>query len=246
MEILPAVWADTSAPAVLKTRTGKVIKYIRRDEVHRMLSVLEGRDKLLIEMLWNTGARVSELLSLTPGSVNFAEGTVTVRTLKKKRTLPRKAKEIKIEIRGIELALKQDPGSKILRKKLEDARMRLDGWERQAPAPAYRSIPISPELSGKIAAYVMAANMSRDDLLFPITRVRVHQIVQDAGGKTGLEKGRSHPHAFRHGFGITAVLGGVPPLVLRTWMGHSNIESTLIYTEVLAQDTKSYLQNMSF
>jgi len=33
---------------------------------------------------------------------------------------------------------------------------------------------------------------------------------------------------------------------LRQWMGHASIESTLIYTEALAQDTKQYLRNMDF
>ncbi|RZB32081.1 MAG: hypothetical protein SRB1_01700 [Desulfobacteraceae bacterium Eth-SRB1] len=32
-------------PAVLKTANGQEIKYIRRDEVQRIMSVLEGRDR---------------------------------------------------------------------------------------------------------------------------------------------------------------------------------------------------------
>ncbi|MFZ0450388.1 MAG: site-specific integrase, partial [Desulfatiglandaceae bacterium] len=64
--------------------------------------------------------------------------------------------------------------------------------------------------------------------------------------KAGIEKGRRHPHVFRHGFAVNAVLSGVPPLVLRRWLGHASIDTTLIYTEVLAQDTKGYLEKMSF
>jgi integrase len=90
IEILPAVYEETLP--VLKTQDGREIKYIRRDEVHRMLLFLEGRDKLFVDLLWNTGARVSETLGITPGTVDFNESTITVRTLKKKKRLPKKGK----------------------------------------------------------------------------------------------------------------------------------------------------------
>jgi len=246
-EILPAEWHEIESPAVLKTRTGREIKYIRPHEARRILSVLgEGRDQLLVEILWNTGARVSEALELTPASVNFNEATVTIRTLKKKRRLPKKAKDVKNEIRGLELAIIQDPESKILERKLEKARRRLAAFEKEDPPQIYRTVPVRAELAGKIAAYCMNKNIPPNERLFPISRIRVYQILQRAGEKAGMEKDRRHPHVFRHGFAVNAVLSGVPPLVLRRWLGHASIDSTLIYTEVLAQDTKGYLEKMRF
>ncbi len=245
-EILPAEWHGIQSPAVLKTPTGREIKYIRPYEVHRILSALEGRNQLLVEILWNTGARVSEALELTPGAVNFHESTVTIRTLKKKRRLSRKAKDVKNEIRGLELAIAQDPESRILARKLEDARERLTVFEKRTPPQIYRTVPVRPELCGKIAAYCMNHHIQRGDRLFPITRVWAYQILQEAGEKAGIEKDRRHPHVFRHGFAVNAVLSGVPPLVLRRWLGHAGIDTTLIYTEVLAQDTKGYLEKMTF
>lgn len=245
-EILPAEWHEVKSPAVLKTRTGREIKYIRPHEVHRLLSFLEGRDRLLIEVLWNTGARVSEVLALTPSSIDFHQATVTIRSLKKKRRLPKKAKEIKNEIRGLELALKQDPDSKILARKLEDAKRRLAEYDKEGPPVVYRTVPIRAELAGKIAGYCMNERIRPNEKLFPITRVRVYQFIQRAGEKAGIEKDRCHPHVFRHGFAVNAVLSGVPPLVLRRWLGHASIDTTLIYTEVLARDTKRYLEKMEF
>ncbi|NIA08835.1 MAG: hypothetical protein GWP10_03485 [Nitrospiraceae bacterium] len=49
-----------------------------------------------------------------PVSVNFDESTITIRTQKKKKKLSDKAKAVKNEIRGLELALAQDPESRIL------------------------------------------------------------------------------------------------------------------------------------
>ena len=245
-EILPAEWHEIEAPAVLKTRTGREIKYIRSHEAHKVISVLQGRDQLLVEILWNTGARVSEVLELTRASLNFDEATVTIRTLKKKKRLPKKAKEVKNEIRGLELALAQAPESKILARKLANARERLATFEKEDSPQIYRTVPIRPELSGKIASYCIHRNIQATERLFPISRIRVYQILQRAGEKAGIEKDRRHPHVFRHGFAVNAVLSGVPPLVLRRWLGHASIDTTLIYTEVLAQDTKGYLDNMRF
>ena len=81
-----------SMPAVLKAANGQEIKYIRRDEVQRIMSVLEGRDRLMVETLWNTGGRISEVLELTSRAVNFDEGTITIRTLKKKNGFLKKGK----------------------------------------------------------------------------------------------------------------------------------------------------------
>jgi len=237
---------EATPPAVLTTPGGHEIKYIRREEVRRVLSVLEGRDKLLIQVLWNTGARISEVLELTPASVNFTEGAITVRTLKKKKRLPKEARYLKMEIRGLELALRRDPGSKILNRQLTAARTILTGAALQPPEPVYRTIPVRVELAAAIAAYCMAKGIRNHELLFPITRVRAFQIVSDACARAGIEPGRRHPHVFRHGFAVNAVLSGVPPLVLRRWLGHAHIETTLIYTEALAQDTREYLEKMAF
>jgi len=232
--------------AVLKTAKGQEIKYIRRDEVWRILSVLEGRDRLLVEILWNTGARVSEVLELTTQAVNFDDGTITIRTLKKKKRLPKKGKDLKNEIMGLNLALKHEPGSKIIQKKLKQAEERLSLIEKEDPLPTYRTVPIQADIAGTIAAYCMKTRIKENDRIFPITRIRAYQIISNAAEKAGIEKGRRHPHVFRHGFAVNAVLSGVPPMVLRRWMGHASMDTTLIYTEVLAQDTKEYLRRMNF
>lgn len=246
IEVLPVSVCEPHVPAVLKTATGKEIKYLRKEEVHRMLGAVTGRNKLIIQMLWHTGVRVSELLSIKVSDIDFEQNTVTVRTLKKKKTLPRKAKLIKTEIKGLELALKETAQFKTLRKKLLEAKERLASYDKEPPKPRYRVIPISPSLVGTIASYVMNNGFNKADFLFSLSRMMVYRIIRSAGEKIGLEKERAHPHSFRHGFAVNATLSGVPPMVLRQWMGHASIESTLIYTEALAQDTKQYLRNMDF
>jgi integrase len=67
-------------------------KYFTRDEVARLVSAARpGRDRLIVRTLWETGLRVSELLTLTSASIDFAAEALQVATLKRRahlRTVP--------------------------------------------------------------------------------------------------------------------------------------------------------------
>jgi len=246
IEVLPVSGCEPHVPAVLKTATGKEIKYIRKDEARRMLAVLQGRDRLIVQMLWHTGLRTAELLSIRVSDIDFEQNTITVRTLKKKMTLPRKAKVIKAEIRVLELALKENTQDETSRDRLAAIRACLAAFERQPPALRFRTIPVYSPLTEQIASYAKAKGLDKDYPLFTVSRMTVYRIVRKAGAKAGLDSDRANPQAFRHGFAINAVLAGVPPLLLQQWLGHVSVRTTLVYTEALRRDTKDYLLRMAF
>ncbi|MCL0041326.1 site-specific integrase [Dehalococcoidia bacterium] len=67
--------------------------YLTPEEVERILSLCQNqRDRLVIRMLWRTGLRISELLSLSAEDVDWERATLTVASLKrkdqKKRIIP--------------------------------------------------------------------------------------------------------------------------------------------------------------
>ena len=60
-------------------------KYLTRDEVARLLAAAtSNRDRLILRAMWETGVRVSELLALTPASIDFAAEALRVTTLKRR------------------------------------------------------------------------------------------------------------------------------------------------------------------
>lgn len=60
-------------------------KYLTKDEVVRLLDACgRARDRLIVRVMWETGVRVSELLSLTPASIDFASEALQVATLKRR------------------------------------------------------------------------------------------------------------------------------------------------------------------
>ena len=44
------------------------------------------------------------------------------------------------------------------------------------------------------------------------------------------------PKGLRHGYGVQAVSRGVPPNMLKKWMGHAALEVTAIYADALCEE----------
>jgi len=145
---------------------------------------------------------------------------------------------------GLSLMVENEPGSKMLKDRLERAREELSKIEKEPAAVQYRVIPILAELETKIALYCADKKIKEDEKMFPFTHTYAYLLIRDAARKAEIEKGKGTPSSFRHGFAVNATRAGMPPAVLRQLMGHTNIVSTLVYTNVLEQDARRYLETM--
>ncbi len=173
-------------------------KYWSKEEARLIMeSSDKPRDRLIMEMMYQTGARVSELLMLTPRDIDFHASVIRTPTLKRKK-------------------------------------------------PYVRVIPVKAGLLGEVARHIAITKPADIDPLFNINRTRVFQIVRDCCKKAELFDNRSHPHTFRHFFAVQCVLSGVPTLVLNEWLGHANVENTLVYTKVLAADSRGFYEKVEF
>ena len=196
----------TKRSVVLKGRSDllswtsqKLPPYMTKDEVRDVLYGVENKPliHLLINFLWQTGARVTEALSVKVSDIDFYSKVVRMPSLKKK-------------------------------------------------SPQIKTIPLQGELLGELGAYIGQEGLKKDDRIFSITRQHAHRIVRDACIKGGIEKVRSHPHVLRHSFSVNAVLQRVPLPILQKWLGHSDIKNTMVYLQILSQDTRDFYEALEF
>jgi integrase/recombinase XerD len=73
---------------------------------------------------------------------------------------------------------------------------------------------------------------------------RVKTIMRAAG----IIKGPAMPKALRHAFGVGAGVGGtqtgVPLNIIQRWLGHADILTTAIYTDVMGEEERLLAERM--
>lgn len=65
----------------------------------------------------------------------------------------------------------------------------------------------------------------------PLSRSMVHRLVQTYAKAAGLEDLHVHIHMLRHACGFDLANRGADTLLIKNFLGHSNIQNTMIYTE---------------
>lgn len=109
-----------------------------------------------------------------------------------------------------------------------------------------RVLPIQNGFIGELALWINVKGLKRGDKLFQISRKTAYNFVKYACQEAGIDDSRCHPHTFRHAFCVNCIMQGVPVTVLRDWVGHRDITKTLIYTQILAQDTRVFMDGVRF
>lgn len=198
-----------------------------RQEVVSVINNLIGSKKLAAELMYGTGMRLNEVLSLRILDVNFDMNEIIVRHGKGDKDrhvmLPQKlVPKIKEQIEAVR---------KIHQKDLED------GWGKVA---------IPNQLDKK---YPTAAKEFKWQWLFPQANRwknketgeegRWHldeSLLQKAVKKAVLESGinkNASCHTFRHSFATHLLENGYDIRTVQELLGHSDIRTTMIYTHVL-------------
>lgn len=80
-----ATMATRSTASLAAVAAAQLPKYYTRDEVRALIEACgSARDRLIVETMWQTGLRVSELLALSPASIDFAGEVLRAPTLKRR------------------------------------------------------------------------------------------------------------------------------------------------------------------
>lgn len=109
-----------------------------------------------------------------------------------------------------------------------------------------RVFPVQNGFVGELALWINLKGLKRGDNLFQFSRKTAYNYVRNACSFAGLTDDRGHPHTWRHSFAVNCITQQVPVTVLQQWLGHRDIMKTLIYTRILATDTKVFMENIRF
>lgn len=157
------------------------------------------RDKAMLEVMYATGIRVSELIDLNISDVNLELGVIKCGDDHKFRAIPlypAALRALAIYLQDIRPGLLADPSDAALFVNVNGYRMSRQGF-------------------WKIMKYYQA--------------------------KAGIEKDIT-PHTLRHSFAVHLLENGADLGSLQELMGHSDISSTQLYTQMVNQKIKSVYQ----
>ena len=71
--------------------------------------------------------------------------------------------------------------------------------------------------------------------LFPITRIRIYQLMQKYGKEAGLLAEKCHPHILKHSRATHLLDQGQDIVDVQDWLGHKSITNTMIYAKVTSK-----------
>ena len=154
------------------------------------------RDKAMLEVMYATGIRVSELIELNVEDVNLDQGIIKCSTTKKIRSIPlypAALKALKSYLKDVRQSMLADPSESALFVNVNGTRMSRQGFWKI------------------LKHYQETANIEKE-----IT-----------------------PHTLRHSFAVHLLENGADIGSVQELMGHCDISSTQLYTQMINQKIKS-------
>jgi len=198
-----------------------------RSEAQKIINELEGVLQLFIKLLYGTGMRLSEGLSLRVKDIDFDQAQISVRDGKGEKDritiLPEKLIEpLQEHIKKVknlhDKDLRDGFGATILPYALERKYPNANkefGWQYVFPAKTF-----------------VYNNEKKLKFRYHIHESMIQKEVKKAISKAEIVK-QGSVHTFRHSFATHLLEAGVDIRTIQELLGHSSIRTTMVYTHVM-------------
>lgn len=107
----------------------------------------------------------------------------------------------------------------------------------------YRSIPI-PEWLLSLLEEQINSEILNKNLLWPWSRMTAYRRVCEVMDLAGIVGPHACPKGLRHSFAVRAIQSGAPLNLVQRWLGHSDIKTTAIYTNVMGPEERAIAARM--
>lgn len=201
--------------------------YLLPQEVEAMVDKCRNlRDRLIIKMLFRTGMRVSELVSIKLKDTDLNSGVILIKHLKRTQ-------------RKVCLKCGTKTGRKSMFCPKCGVSLKDAGYKE---SERRRLLRIDDESLSMLREYLAKRN-TKSDRVIPLTRQQVLYIVREAAEEVGIGKllnpvtGKYHyvtPHRLRDSFAVYALSQNSSPESkkhLQDWLGHQSFDTTARYAK---------------
>ena len=97
-----------------------------------------------------------------------------------------------------------------------------------------RTIYVPEEILNNIKAYLKFTK-KKNGSLFPLSVRRIEQLLEKYSERSGI---KTRPHTLRHSHIVHALLDKIPVPVVQRQVGHKNLATTQIYSELAPEQVK--------
>ncbi len=197
----------------LSKNPAREVEILTNEEIQRIKDAVKGeddelprlRDSAILELLFSSGVRISELVQLTQKQINFERGEFTVRGKGDK----------------LRLVFMSDEAAKLLKDYLKKR-------DDNSPALFVSHSKIGNSVTDQIEAM---SKKSDQHHAAGLTARSVQRIIKKYAGLAGIMH-KVTPHTFRHSFATDLLQNGADIRSVQTLLGHASITTTQIYTHV--------------
>jgi integron integrase len=220
---------DGKIDAVRAERKVNLPVVMTRDEVARVIRLMEGTPQLIVKMLYGSGLRILEAVRLRVKDVDFQMKQVTVRS----------GKGDKDRLTTLSMSLVPLLENHLQRvKALHETDLASGHGTVYLPHALERKYPNAAREWGWQYLFP-ARDVSRDPVTGLMRRhhvdpALVNKAIKVATRKAGVVKNVS-AHTFRHSFATHLLERGTDIRTIQELLGHNDVSTTMIYTHVLRQ-----------
>jgi site-specific recombinase XerD len=205
--------AVISPDEISLAKTGeRKINFLTAEEYKRLLLTPKDnlRDKAILEILFSTGMRVSELVWLNIGDINFERGEIAVLG---------KGKKVRV------VFLSESAVLALVQYLIKRGVIEVKSENNKADINSSKFM--MPDASKKQPLFLSSRNKR-------INVRGIERMVQKYAKAAGISKNVS-PHTLRHTFATDLLIAGADIRSVQSLLGHSNISTTQVYTHVTDQ-----------